>query len=144
MRKVFTYSRKKPFSSLKTLPPDNSSSKENFDEVLKNSTGKRTYSFDSHSQLISSIISNSIDADGNTPQTKRRKEIQNLLTKVDCKLKFLDLNEKADFEKFYRHKNIILSEIRNEDETVTLADLLQFLKQQSVRKFNEWLESKLS
>ena len=143
MRKVFTYSRKKPFSNIKSLPSSNSNSKENFDEVLNNPSLKRKYSFDCHSQLISSIISNSIDADGNTPQTKRRKEIQNLLSKVDCKLKFLDLNEKADFQKFYRHKNIILSEIRNDDEMASFEDLMKVLRQEGVLKFNEWLESKL-
>lgn len=133
MRKVFTYSRKKPFSSIKSSYNEESTSKENSYENNRN---------DPHSNLISSIISKSTDSAGNTPQTKRRKDIQNLLTRIDCKLKFLDLNEKADFHKFYRHKNIILSEIRGSTEIATLSDLLELIRQDEVKSFDDWFNAK--
>lgn len=139
MRKVFTYSRKKPFSNVKSSYTEESS-KENIENLRKSE--KRAISNDSHSNLISSIISQSTDSAGNTPQTKRRKDIQNLLTRIDCKLKFLDSNENADFHKFYRHKNIILSEIRSSTDAATLSDLLELIRQDEVESLDNWLKAK--
>lgn len=139
MRKVFTYSRKKPISNVKQTYNEDSS-KEN-SENFKLSE-KRALSNDSHSNLISSIVSKSTDSAGNTPQTKRRKDIQNLLTRIDCKLKFLDLNERADFHKFYRHKNIILSEIISSKTTENISDLLKLIRQDEVKSFDGWLSTK--
>lgn len=135
MRKVFTYSRKKPFSNIKSTQKDESS-KENRVDFGKSE--KRHFPTDSHSKLISSIISQSTDSSGDTPQTKRQKEIRNLLTKIDCKLKFLELNETADFHKFYRHKNIILAEMRDTSEKVGLSDLLGLIQQEEVYDFFGW------
>ena len=140
MRKVFTYSRKKPFSNIKSTVSDENS-KENFNNFGK--PDKRSFDNDSHSGIISSIISNSVDSTENTPQTKRHKEIQNLLTKIDCKLNFLALNENIDFRKFYRHKNIILSEIRNTSENAKLSNLLELIRQEQVHDFDNWFSNKL-
>ena len=139
MRKVFTYSRKKPFSNIKSSQKDEAS-KENHADFKKSE--KRLYQQDSHSKLISSIISKSTDSSGDTPQTKRQKDIKNLLTKIDCKLKFLELNETADFHKFYRHKNIILAEIRDSSENVGLPDLLELIRQDEVYEFRNWFSRK--
>lgn len=138
MRKVFTYSRKKPFSNIKNTQKDESS-KENRVDFGKSE--KRQYP-DSHSKLISSIISQSTDSSGDTPQTKRQKDIRNLLTKIDCKLKFLELNETADFHKFYRHKNIILAEMRDSSEKVGLSELLGLIQQEEVYDFRDWFSRK--
>ena len=139
MRKVFTYSRKKPFSNIKSSQKDEAS-KENHADFKKSE--KRLYQQDSHSKLISSIISKSTDSSGDTPQTKRQKDIKTLLTKIDCKLKFLELNETADFHKFYRHKNIILAEIRDSSENVGLPDLLELIRQDEVYEFRNWFSRK--
>ena len=139
MRKVFTYSRKKPFSNIKSSQKDEAS-KENHADFKKSE--KRLYQQDSHSKLISSIISKSTDSSGDTPQTKRQKDIKTLLTKIDCKLKFLELNETADFHKFYRHKNIILAEIRDSSEKVGLPDLLELIRQDEVYEFRNWFSRK--
>lgn len=139
MRKVFTYSRKKPILTVKNAP-SNESSKENFDSIKKSE--KRSFSSDSHTKLISSIVSQSIDSSGDTPQTKRQKDIRSLLKAIDCKLKFLDFNEKADFHKFYRHKNIILAEIQNGSEKATLSDLLKLIKQDEIYGFDDWYSRK--
>ena len=139
MRKVFTYSRKKPFSNVKSSTSDENS-KENYEKIEESK--KRNFEEDSHSKLISSIISKSTDSSGNTPQTKRHKDIQNLLAKIDCKLNFLALNENVDFQKFYRHKNIILSEIRNTSECAKLPDLLELIRQENVYNFDNWLSNK--
>lgn len=140
MRKVFTYSRKKPFSNVKSSISDENS-KENYEKLEESK--KRSFQEDSHSKLISSIISKSTDSSGNTPQTKRHKDIKNLLNRIDNKLNFLALNEKIDFQKFYRHKNIILSEIRNTSECAKLSDLLELIRQESAYKFDDWFSNKL-
>jgi hypothetical protein len=137
MRKVFTYSRKKPYSSVKNSFNDENSLK---NQGLDNKT--KTRPSEVHKQLITSIISNSMDSSGDTPQTKRHKDIRSLLSRVDCKLKFLELNESADFHKFYRHKNIILSEIRGTDQNAKLADVLDLLKQSEVFSFETWFWQK--
>ena len=139
MRKVFTYSKKKPFSNVKSSISDENS-KENHENYKK--TQKRPFEDDSHSKLISTIISNSTDSSGNTPQTKRHKDIQNLFSRIDYKLNFLDLNEKIDFHKFYRHKNIILSEIRSVSECAKLPDLLELIRQEEVYNFDDWYSNK--
>lgn len=140
MRKVFTYSRKKPFSNIKSSQTDESS-KEN--QVDFGKSEKRSLMNDSHSKLISSIISKSTDSSGDTPKTKRQKDIRHLLTKIDCKLKFLEMNESADFLKCYRHKNIILAKIRGNSEQTTLNDLLELIRQIEVYNFQDWLSRKL-
>ncbi len=140
MRKVFTYSRKKPISTFKSGGTNDGSTKENSEDSKK--TEKRSFSNDSHTKLISSIVSQSTDSSGDTPQTKRQKDIRSLLKVIDCKLKFLDLNENADFHRFYRHKNIILAEIRNVSEKVTVSDLLKLINQNEVYDFNEWHSKK--
>ena len=139
MRKVFTYSRKKPFTNIKNSQKDESS-KENQSNFGKSE--KRSFPGDSHTKLISSIISKSTDSSGDTPQTKRQKDIRILLTKIDCKLKFLELNETADFHKFYRHKNIILAEIRDNLRQVDLSDLLELIRQDEVYNFQDWFSKK--
>lgn len=137
MRKVFTYSRKKPYSSVKnSFNDENSLKNQGLDDKTK------TRPSEIHKQLITSIISNSMDSSGDTPQTKRHKDIRSLLSRVDCKLKFLELNESADFHKFYRHKNIILSEIRGTDQNAKLADVLDLLKQSEVFSFETWFWQK--
>ena len=137
MRKVFTYSRKKPYSSVKnSFNDENSLKNQELDDKTK------TRPSEIHKQLITSIISNSMDSSGDTPQTKRHKDIRSLLSRVDCKLKFLELNESADFHKFYRHKNIILSEIRGTDQNAKLADVLGLLKQSEVFSFETWFWQK--
>lgn len=137
MRKVFTYSRKKPYSSVKnSFNDENSLKNQELDDKTK------TRPSEIHKQLITSIISNSMDSSGDTPQTKRHKDIRSLLSRVDCKLKFLELNESADFHKFYRHKNIILSEIRGTDQNAKLADVLDLLKQSEVFSFETWFWQK--
>lgn len=137
MRKVFTYSKKKPFCNLKSLISDENS-KENYEKFEQSK--KRNFEDDSHSKLISSIRT---DSSGNTPQTKRHKDIQNLLIRIDHKLNFLDLNEKLDFQKIYRHKNIILSEIRNTCECAKLSDLMELIHQETVYSFDNWFSNKL-
>lgn len=136
MRKVFTYSRKKPFMNFKST----ATNKENSEDLKK--SGKRSFPFDSHKSLITTIVSQSADSSGDTPQTKRHKDIKNLLSSIDCKLKFLDLNENADFHKFYRHKNIILAEIPDTLEKATLSDLLKLVSQLNVYNFTEWYRVK--
>ena len=115
-------------------------SKENYEKSRKSE--KIKLSNDGHNALISSIISQSVDSSGDTPQTKRQKDIRKLLKKIDCKLNFLDLNEQADFHKFYRHKNIILSEIRNNSDEAKLSDLLELIRQAEVYDFYEWHSKK--
>ena len=140
MRKVFTYSRKKPFSNLKnSVNDENLVENNNFDS---NRSEKRAFLNDSDTKLITSIISESTDSLGNTPRTKRHKDIRNFLTHIDKKLKFLDLNESADFHKLYRHKNIILAEIRNASQDAKLPDLLELLEQKQVLTFEGWFEKK--
>lgn len=139
MRKVFTYSRKKPISNVKSSQKDESS-KENQMNYLKSE--KRSLYDNSHSKLISSIISQSTDSSGDTPQTKRHKDIKNLLSIIDCKLKFLEFNETADFHKFYRHKNIILAEIRDNSVNVQLSNLLELIQQEEIYNFHDWFSKK--
>lgn len=140
MRKVFTYSRKKPFSNIKNIGNDeNLNENNNFDS---NKTEKRAFLHESDTKLITSIIFESTDSLGNTPRTKRHKDIRNFLTQIDKKLNFLDLNESADFHKLYRHKNIILAEIRNASQGATLPDLLDLLEQKEVLTFESWFKKK--
>lgn len=142
MRKVFTYSRKKPFSNVKNIVNDENENGNRKNTSESRKSEKRSFLDDSNSKLITSIISESTDSFGNTPQTKRHKDIRNLLTRIDFKLKFLDLNESADFHKFYRHKNIILAEIRSASEGATLSDLLELLEQNKVLDFESWSKRK--
>lgn len=53
------------------------------------------------------------------------------------------MNETADFLKCYRHKNIILAEIRDASEQVTLSDLLELIQQIEVYSFHDWFSRKL-
>lgn len=140
MRKVFTYSKKRPYSNVKNSPTSSTDEIENENGSfnVKNNNNKSN-SNQKHTISVSSLLQ---DSTSGTPQTKRHKDIKSLLSNIDSKLNFLALNEKIDFSKFYRHKNIILSEARIQEKVATLEDLLELLEQPAVIAFDQWFQYK--
>lgn len=123
MRKVFTYSKKKPYSSLKAS--------ESFAAATESLQQKENAQANAQSTRLA-------DPAGDTPQTKRRKDIHTLFSKIDRQLNFLSLNEQADFSKYYRHKNIILNDHLTTGVSCSLDELLALLQQTDAMCFDDW------
>lgn len=125
MRKVFTYSRKRPISSIaSTNAAAIDSNKEN--SALTNLKNEHT----------------------DSPQTKRQKDIRSIMTTVDCKLSALtkrvaSLSDSPNFSQYYKHKEWFLTQAATsrQDCDVSIGDLLKLLQLSQPVDFGAWFAS---
>jgi len=123
MRKVFTYSRKRPISSVAT----------------SNST-----TIGSDKENFAVEIANNLQND--TPQTKRQKDIRSIMTTVDSKLssltkKLTTLPDSSNFSQLYKHKEWLLTNSSQQDGDVSIEALLKILQQSQLARFAAWFDS---